>query len=216
MSTRGGYGFVLNGKETIVYTGNGTDLEGLGNLLIEWLKEADLAKTSALLTSLEPKDGFSDVSPEDINAVANRTGVTPISRYGKEINSWNDLMYLGQFDPDFLLSSGYFIDGSWILSSCDLEYFYLNDLDKNRLEIYHGYSHAGEVKGRFGKGIVLTGTETDQQPPTLLAMYSLDALPENLNYLEENQYDLRPWRWSKKTSFYDVSGDPTFIHSDNY
>lgn len=216
MSIRGGYGFVLNNKETIIYTGNGADLTSLGDALIEWLKSIDFEKVKPLIKNLQEVNRDDAVSAEDIALIAGKTGVTPEARYGNEITTWNDLLYFGQYSPEFLLEAGYFIDGSWITNSVDLEYFYMIDFDKNRLEIYHGYPHQGAIQGRFGKGTILTGNERGDKPPTLLAMYPLDNLPVNLNWLEENQYELKYSPFNRDPQSYDVSGDPTFIHPDNY
>lgn len=216
MSTRGGYGFVVDGKEIIVYTGNGADLTSLGDILTDWLKKVSFQNVKSQIENLQEVNRDDYVSAEDIALVAGKTGVTPESRYRNEITTWNDLLYFGQCSPEFLLESGHYIDGSWIINSVDLEYFYMIDFDKNRLEIYHGYSHQGEIQGRFGNGIVLTGKERGEHPPTLLAMYPLDNLPDNLNWLEENQYELKYSPFNRSPQICDTSGDPTFIHPDSY
>lgn len=184
MSTRGGYGFVLNGKETIIYTGSGADLDGLGSQILEFLKTSEvenLNKQVLRLSKVEPKGA---VTTEDIDRVQTDTGVQVYTRHHDNIETWNHLLYPGQNDPQYLLDAGFFIDGSWIIGSIDLEFFYMIDLDNNKLEIYHGYRRDTPDNARFAGQEVIDG-----RLPVLLASYSLDALPHSLSGLEEKLYE---------------------------
>lgn len=216
MSTRGGYGFVIDGKETIVYTGSGTEIDGLGNQIVQWLKTVSFERIKQSLANLQEVKASESVTPEDIFLITQNVGTIPRPRYGKEIETWKELLYLGENDPKFLLDSGYFVDGSWIISSPDLEYFYMIDLDKKRLEIYHGATRDGGRSGRFGKISMPDKNANNGHHPVLFAMYPLENLPQNLDWLEENKYDLMPAWFIRDKPVYDTSGDPTFIHPDNF
>lgn len=212
MSTRGGYGFVINGKETIIYTGGASELDGLGNTLVQWLKTTNVEALKHAIENLAEVQASDPVNQTDISQITRQTGITPRNRFGSAITTWNDLLYLAQNDPDFLIDSGYFLDGSWIINSPDMEYLYLVNLDEQLLEIYHGFQPAHEAKGRFRQG--KNSLDSEAGKPNLLAMYPLNNLPRDLNWLEENKYDLIPVWFKKTPSDYDTTGDPTFISPD--
>lgn len=183
MSSNGGYGFVLNGQEIIIFVGRGTDaIDNFGTSFVYFLRENSL---------------------EDIKAKVSRLEVTTEGE--------NSLTQ--QYDPQSTLSEGQYSDGSWVIKA-GIDHLYVADLDLNRLEIYRSGTHKGKVSGRFGNGQILTGKERNQEIPILMGMYPLDALPENLRWLEENQYDLLTAPLVGEPGEYDTSGDPTFIHAE--
>lgn len=183
MSTRGGYGFVIDNKETIVYTGNGADFTGLGHAVLQFLRKTTPDNIRKQVEALQEMGTNVPVTDEDIQEVQRLTGIKPTFRYDMKIDSWYHLLYLAQNDPQFLLDSGYFVDGSWIIGSVDLEFFYLINLDTNSLEIYHGYRRSNPDHGRF-EGRVIEANSFDKLP-VLFRTYSLDELPEDFLNLDE-------------------------------
>jgi len=185
MSSNGGYGFVLNGKETIIFVGKGTDsLDNFGSFFVDFLKTNDLEDLKSMVSQL--KEATLDEEP--------------LSH---------------QYNPQQVLEKGAYSDGSWVITT-GIDRLYMVDFDKNRLEIYRSGRHKGKIPGRFGKGAILTGNENRNLIPILMAMYPLDVLPEDLRWLEDNQYDLFNSPLAGEPGVYDTSGDPTFIHPDLY
>lgn len=186
MSIRGGYGFVVDNKETIVYTGSGADFTGLGHAVLQFLKSTTPERIKEQVLQLQEMDIDTPVTDEDIATVEQLTGVKPQSRYDIKIDNWYHLLYLAQNDPQFLLDAGYFINGSWIINSVELEFFYLINLDTQTLEIYHGYNRANPDRGYFDD---LSNNEENESLPTLFRTYPLGNLPEDFLNLDEELLD---------------------------
>lgn len=186
MSTRGGYGFIVNNNETIIYTGNGADFTGLGYAVLQLLKTSTPDIIREQVTRLQEMGTDTPVTEEDIQEIQRLTGIKPISRYDMKIDSWYHLLYLAQNDPQFLLDAGYFVDGSWIVTSVDLEFLYIINLDVNTLEIYHGYKRPDADHGRFADREINADMG---KRPTLFRTYSLDALPEDFLNLDDEIFE---------------------------
>lgn len=185
MSSNGGYGFVLNSQEIIIFVGRGTDaIDNFGSSFVYFLRESNLEDIKAQVSCLE----------------ATAENEEPLIR---------------QYDPQKMLEEGRYSDGSWVINT-GIDHLYIANFDSNRLEIYRSGAHKGKIPGRFGNGQILTGKERNKEIPVLMGMYPLDALPENLRWLEENQYDLLTVPLVGEPGKYDTTGDPTFLYPNEY
>lgn len=185
MSTRGGYGFILDGKEIIVYTGGGAELTGLGFSVLDFLHSADWETLKIQLNQLQEVNSENMVSKEDIQEAEAVTSITPYTRHNRPIERWDDLLYPAQHDIPYLLDFGKYIDGAWIIDSVDLEFFYLINLDTHQFQVYHGYKREYPDNGYFTGRVFTSGRMGDGRLPVLLATFSLDKLPNELWHLED-------------------------------
>lgn len=185
MSTRGGYGFIVDNQETIIYTGSGANLDSLGQEVLRFLKDSDVSNLRKRVLSLSEVESKEAVTEQDIDRIQANTGVSAYTRHQGNIDNWYHLLYPGQNNPEHILEAGVYIDGSWIIGSIDLEFFYLIDFDRNTLEVYHGYRRENPDNGRFSGRKVESGGRL----PTLLATYPLETLPNSLYELEEKLYE---------------------------
>lgn len=185
MSTRGGYGFVLDGKETIVYTGGGAELTGLGFSVLDFLHSADWETLKIQLNQLQEVDSDVEISEEDFKEAEAVTGTTPYAKYNTPIKTWYELLYPAQHDIPYLLDFGRYIDGSWLIDSVDLEFFYLINLDTHQFQVYHGYKRENPDNGYFTGRVFTSERMGTKRLPVLLGTFSLDALPNELWHLED-------------------------------
>jgi hypothetical protein len=189
MSTRGGYGFTLNNKDVIVYTGGGAELEGLGETVLQFLRATDIAKIKKQVLGLKEVSQGNMVTDDDVNVIRTKTGIVVGPQYGHPVTTWFHLLYPGRTDPKYILDAGKYIDGSWIIGSVDLEFYYHVDFDKGVLEVYHGYRRPNTTKGRFEAPEWTTRASARYENlPTLLVTYPLDNLPANMVSTENALY----------------------------
>jgi hypothetical protein len=189
MSTRGGYGFILDSKEIIVYTGGGAELTGLGSSVLEFLHGADWGTLKIQLSQLKEADSEDMVSEQDIQEAEAVTSTIPYTKHNRPVERWEDLLYPAQHDISYLLDFGRYIDGSWVIDSVDLEFFYLINLDTQSFQVYHGYRRDNPDNGYFTGRIPPSRWAGDGRLPVLLATFSLDELPNELWHLEDVLWD---------------------------
>lgn len=183
MSTRGAWGFVLDGQEKIVYNHSDSYPDGLGMTLATWLvsvlREPDgLARLREQVRALAP---VPDAEP-DATVIARLAKFHDPSVGGSSGDSWYKLLRRTQGDPAATLEAGLFEDGSdFPTDSLFCEYAYVIDLDADesvgRFEVYEGFQMAPPERGRWaghapGREPVQPGATT-YYPVELVASYPL-------------------------------------------
>jgi hypothetical protein len=203
MSNRGGYGFVLNGQEKIIYIGKGSDFESLGDTVLGWLRKvkshpADEQRIiMEQIQNLQKVEGIGvvpDLLLDDILKID--SSIRPVS-ITREYD-WHSVMRHIAYDPQDVLNIGHYIDGAWILSGLDCEYLYMIDFDKGMFEVYYDSHMARNIpaSGRFNTqadGYEAT-TREEATYVNMIASYAFKSLPESIANLQEDIYEPEFWQ----------------------
>lgn len=202
MSNRGGYGFVLNGQEKIIYVGNGAEFGGLGETVLGWIRKvmADPTDEQGIvmkqIQTLQVVDGASivpDALLEDILKI--NPAIRPVS-ITKEYD-WYSVMRQVAYYPQNVLDIGYYLDAAWLIDSTDCEYLYLIDFDKGMFEVYYDTHMARNLpaSGRFNARTDNYETTTREEATyiNMIASYPLESLPESVGNLQDDIYEPEFW-----------------------
>lgn len=203
MSIRGGYCFVIDGKEIIVYTGNNSEFSALGDTVLDWVKEFT-AKSAHEQTALKNQiAGLVEVQPstlvpEGILSEVRREypSVRPVS-----INNdydWYSVMRQVANSPEALLGLEHYIDGSWMIDHVDCEYLYVIDFDEEKFEIYYDTVMAKNLpaNGRFNERTYSPESEVSREEAqyiNMLIAYSFGELPDTVAGLNQDIYEEEFW-----------------------
>lgn len=186
MSTRGGYGFVLNGQEKIIYVGNGAEFGGLGDRVLNWLR---------MVTS-----GPVNNRPVILEQIVNLTavdGAGTCTADGLQSYDWRAIMRQISYNPGAVLEMGHYIDASWLIDDVDCEYLYIIDFDKGVFEIYYDTRMAAKLpaSGRFNARMEANGiSREDAVYINMIASFPFDNLPSSIGHFEEDIYEPEFWK----------------------
>lgn len=202
MSNRGGYGFVLNGQEKIIYVGKGAEFGGLGDTALGWSRKVMAGPTNAQeivmkqIQTLQEAEGTSIV-PEPLLVDILKIGmaIRPVS-ITKEYD-WYSVMREVAYNPQNVLDIGYYLDAAWLIDSADCEYLYLIDFDKGMFEVYYDTHMARNLpaSGRFNERTDNYETTTREESTyiNMIASYPLESLPESVGHLQDDIYEPEFW-----------------------
>jgi hypothetical protein len=164
-------------------------MEGLGEQVLQFLRNTDITTIKQQILGLQEVSQGNMVTDDDVSVIRTTTGIVSEPQYGHPVTTWFHLLYPGRNDPKYNLDAGKYIDGSWIIGSVDLEFYYHVDFDKGVLEVYHGYWRPNTTKSRFGvPEWAARASCRYENLPTLLVTYPLDNLPENMMTTEDALY----------------------------
>lgn len=186
MSTRGGYGFVLNGQEKIIYVGNGAEFGCLGETVLNWLRIVTAGPTTNQSTVLEQIANLAPVA--DITAMCSVDG---LQNY-----DWHSIMRQVSYNPGMVLDMGNYIDSAWLIGNVDCEYLYIVDFDKGIFEIYYDTNMAAKLpaSGRFNARTEANGTtREDAAYINMIVSFPFHALPESIGNFTEDIYEPEFW-----------------------
>ncbi len=152
MSTRGLYGFVIDGTVKVTYNHSDSYPDWLGRNVLEFVRQLvkDGAVDSAAqrVHDLRVVTDETPVTDEDIETLRPWTNISVGSR--RERPDWYQLLRDTQGNPDAILSSGYISDGAdFALDSLFCEWGYVVDFDAGVLEVYRGFQKAQPTAGRW-------------------------------------------------------------------
>jgi hypothetical protein len=155
MSTRGTFGFRVNGKDFLSYNHSDSYPSGLGTEFVaevrELVKDPNIKERFAKV-KLVGGEGSPAPTPEDIEALKPYTNLGVST--GKT-DEWYCLLRGAQGSLALALESGYLMDYSpFILRSLFCEYAYIWNLDDGTVEFYEGF-----VARKPGDGHKRHGTE---------------------------------------------------------
>lgn len=202
MSNRGGYGFVLNGQEKIIYVGKGADFESLGDTVLGWIRQVKAGPideqqiVTVLIQNLKDVDGISIVSDSLlIDILKIDPAIRPVS-ITKEYD-WYSVMRKIAYYPQNVLDIGYYIDAAWMINSGDCEYLYMIDFDKGMFEVYYDTDMARNLpaSGRFNARMdnYEITTREEANHINMIASYPLESLPESVGNLQQDIYEPDFW-----------------------
>src|SRR5690242_2033153 len=140
MSTRGAFGFRINGVDKIAYNHSDSYPEGLGDAVVScitaWLQQMSPYDLRKLVSELRVVPRNSRPTEQDKEALAAYYdgGVGEQSK-----DDWYCLLRHTQGDPDAILDAGVLVDSSAFLTDATMcEYAYIVNLDDNTFEVYKG------------------------------------------------------------------------------
>lgn len=185
MSTRGGYGFVLNGQEKIIYVGNGAEFGCLGDTVLNWLRMITAEPVNNLSIILERIAHLTVVENDEMCSVD-----------GLQHYDWGSVMRQISYNPGSILDVGYYVDASWLIDDVDCEYLYMIDFDKGVFEIYYDTYMARTLpaSGRFNSKSETTAmTREAAAYINMIASFSFDTLPKSIAYFEQDIFEPEFW-----------------------
>lgn len=168
MGTRGAYGFRLNGEDKITYNHFDSYPSGLGECILE-----DLKNFQKKYTKRYPKNPLSwiDSLKQKVSKIKlikgdkNNPPAPPTEKDIKKLSKWANTNVSNQSITDWYClmremqgqliahaQTGYMIDGhEFLKDSLFCEYAYIVNLDDNTLEFYRGFNSKPNGRGRYAK-----------------------------------------------------------------
>lgn len=140
MSTRGAFGWRIDGQDKVTYNHSDSYPECLGEVMMQCVKKFPLDEMTKIVRGIELVDDHKKPSPGQMlecRAFCNLDVGT------KSRQDWYCLLRNAQGKPNAWLKQGlrYMIDSKNFLSdSLFCEWAYIIDLDTKKLEIYKGYN----------------------------------------------------------------------------
>ena len=174
LSTRGAYGFRLDGRDLVTYNHADSDPAYLGAHFVAWLRRHTLAELMALARRLVVVDA--DVYPEPAEQAACRAALpdAPADQPGL---TWYEFLRSAQGRPE-LWDAGLAVlpdAADFLRESLFCEWAYVADLDAAVLEVYRGFNRdPGAQAPRYR---VDTPDALGYWGCRLLATFPLTALP---------------------------------------
>jgi len=180
MGTRGLCGFVADGILKVTYNHSDSYPEGLGQNVLEWLRENKRSKKRILeimdqVKSLKVVDDGNLPTQEEIQKLLPYSNM---SVGNQQSNDWYCLLRETQGNLAKILECGYILDSKdFAKDSLFCEWGYVVDLDRMVLEVYKGFQKECHIDGRFA----LLKSQGEYYPIRLIAVYSFDNLPKKFD-----------------------------------
>lgn len=150
MSTRGIYGFLVDGKPYLTYNHYDSYPGGLGVTLVEWLKNSskdELENLKDRVLSLKLVSEDQKPNPEDIEKLLS---YADLNVGNQSVNAWYSLLRETQGDIEATLNCGYMIDNySFGKDSLFCEWGYIINLDEKSFDVYKGFQSTAPTKGIY-------------------------------------------------------------------
>ncbi len=174
MSTRGAYGFRINGCDKITYNQFDSYPRGLGRTLVAWLHAHPPAAWRSVAERLRLVDGDQPATPADIAQY--QSWADPRVSSG-EFTEWYVLLRNAQGNPrawdaglDVMID-----DHDFLQDSVFCEWAYVIDLDAGQLEVYIGGTR--DPAAQAPRYAIPESSFRGSWACRLLATFPLDALP---------------------------------------
>lgn len=188
MSTRGFFGFVVNGDLKVTYNHFDSYPSGLGAAVLDWLRKTDhnfALMRAANLVLVEEGD---QPTPDQVKALKQYAdpSVGNNGIHNTEVHDWYQLLRNTQGDPEATLSAGFMIDShQFPLDSLFCEWGYLVNFDTDEFEVYRGFQNSPPTAGYWidGPGRPAHGG-TSYYPVNLVATYRLSDLPDSDDFVK--------------------------------
>jgi len=145
MSTRGAYGFRIDGQDKITYNHSDSYPDGLGVTLLQWMASHSVAELKAIARSLTLVSEAVPPTPEQI-AECQRWTDTRVS--SGQLTEWYVLLRDTQGDPTaWDQGLRYLIDNaSFLENSLFCEWGYVINCDEETFEVYQGSNKDPEAQ----------------------------------------------------------------------
>lgn len=178
MSTRGAYGFRVNGVDKITYSHSDSYPEGLGQVVVDFLRETPHEELARVAREIILVDGNSRPTPEQI---AECRKFADLSVGERRLDDWHCLLRWAQGRPRAYTVGGlrYMIDSrNFLADSLFCEWAYIINLDENIFEVYRGFQKRRD-RNRRNRYRNLPRVDEKYYPVALIAEFPLAGIPED-------------------------------------
>ena len=158
MSTRGAFGFRVDGQDKIMYNHWDSYIDGLGQTVMEFIKETSDEELKKIADNIVLVDGDKTPTTAQKKAVrdfekANGTVVSDISVSTRTLDDWYCLLRNAQGELEMYKKGlEYMISSeSFLQDSLFCEYAYIINIDTGMLEVYFGFNKEPDAAGRYAK-----------------------------------------------------------------
>lgn len=187
MSTRGVFGFRIDGVDKLIYNQSDSYPDGLGQDIVNFLSKykGNFIKLIEKVRKLQPvgQEGSGNPTSEQI-AVCAKHGVTNCDvdvRNADGTPSWYQLLRGAQGDLVKTLKVGMYEDSTYFLAdSLFCEWAYVINLDEQVFEVYEGYQKQPHEKGRYANMELDRERQVQYYPVALVRTFPLSKLPKDL------------------------------------
>jgi len=191
MSTRGVWGFFVDGQSKLAYNHSDSYPSGLGVDLVEdmqnFAKSVGLVELPPLARKLRLVKETDKPTAADIKKLRH---FADTSVGAGKVEDWYCLLRQTQSDFAKTLEAGVMVDASpFIKESLFCEWGYVINLDDNLFEVYKGFQREPHKKGRYASETASTGGKDKFYPCALVATFPLNAIPKNALSGVERQHE---------------------------
>ena len=158
MSTRGAFGFRLDGVDRISYNHSNSYPSYLGVRMLEQAGELLAGDRDTLKAQVRGITLVKQGDTPDQTVQALLAGMADLDVSGQSTSDWYCLLRNQQGDLPCCLRTGYMIDSEGFLGdSLFCEWGYVLNLDEDCLEVYRGFQKAAHIQGRYASGKAESG-----------------------------------------------------------
>lgn len=179
MSTRGLFGFKLDGELKVAYNHYDSYPDELGDHLLAWLRDHhDDEPTLAAVRALRVEPSGTTPSAEDIDRLLPFANMSVGSQ---AVDDWYVLLCETQGDPGRTLAAGVMLDArEFGRDSLFCEWGYVVDFDRRSFDVYKGFRKVPATDGEWA------GQDGDRDgsgywPIQRVASFDFAELPERLD-----------------------------------
>lgn len=152
MSTRGAYGFRVDGIDKIAYNQCDSYPEALGEAIVHsvvaWRNQGTPDQLRERVRAVRLIAKGEKPTAEDVKRCARYTNLN-VSR--KSTDDWYCLLRGAQGDIDAAVECGIILDSAdFLKDSTFCEYAYIVNLDELKFEVYKGFQKEPHANGRYG------------------------------------------------------------------
>lgn len=185
MSTRGAFGFRIDGVDKITYNHCDSYPDGLGADVVKWVRKAcspdRIEQTMTEVSGIEMAPNGQDMAtPEHIERTGRRyvnMGVGGGDGIGRESVTYYRLLREAQpsCGIDAVVDAGVMIEGAGFMAdSVFCEYAYIVNLDEMTVEFYKGFQSKPHARGRYAT----LPSKHDYYPVALVGSYPISDISE--------------------------------------
>ena len=159
MSTRGAYGFIIDGQEKIAFNHWDSYLSGLGVDVFKFIKSKSIKKLKEIALNIQLVDDSTKPTKAQIKDCLSKI----TSDYPDEIKKskrWSELLSECKIES-YDNGLKYMLDNhDFLIDSLFCEWAYIINLDTKVLEIYQGFNNGRNKNGRYAKKIAKKNTNS--------------------------------------------------------
>lgn len=190
MSTRGTFGFRVNGEDKLMYNDCDSYPAGLGSDVIQFIKGTSDERLKEIALGIIPINTSIPPTAEQKQMVKDfeelhSVEISNLNVSNKSLDDWYCLLRGAQGRLDFYKMGFPFaqINNTFAYESLFCEWGYVINIDSKCLEVYKGFNKNPDAKGRYaklGKSVGYYGIE-------LVVEYTFDEVRNKINSIDIEQ-----------------------------
>lgn len=148
MSTRGAYGFRINGVDKLTYNHGDSYPSYLGSVMLQFIQNHSIDELREIAERITPVISSEHATAEQVAELSKYADLRVSSGNPAE---WYVLLRAAQGDPEAWANGlNYYTDDSnFVYSSLFCEWAYIINLDEGVLEVYKGFNKDPYAPGRY-------------------------------------------------------------------